>query len=81
LEGKLDNKREQICRMILHYLRKNPDAEDTLEGIAKWWLEVEKIESSVDDVANALESLMEQGVITINKTKGGTTFYKINKEP
>lgn len=80
MEGKVDNQREQICRMILAYLRKNPDAEDTLEGIAKWWLEMEKIESSVDNVASALESLAQRGLIRTREIKGGAMLYGISKE-
>ena len=65
----MEKKTEKISRMILDYLRKNPDAGDTLEGITRWWLNMERIDLSVKEVAQALESLMEQGVITI---KGGT---------
>jgi len=66
--------------MILNYLRKNPDAGDTLEGITRWWLEQEKIEISVDRVVEALESLVQKGEIRVQKVKGGSTFYKVNKE-
>ena len=30
-------KREKIKKSILNYLKQNPDAGDTLEGITKWW--------------------------------------------
>jgi hypothetical protein len=66
--------------MILDYIRKNPDTGDTLEGIVKWWLELARIESSVDEVADALENLIQKGIIRIRKLKDGTAFYKINKE-
>ena len=59
----MNQKTEQLARMILNYLRRNPNAADTLEGIAKWWLGFEKIESSVEDVANILENLVQQGII------------------
>lgn len=76
----LSEKQEKISRMILDYLRKNPDAGDTLKGITQWWLELARIESSVDEVADALESLTQKGIIRMHKLKDGTTFYKINKE-
>ncbi|MHC4203027.1 MAG: hypothetical protein ACYSTT_00130 [Planctomycetota bacterium] len=76
----MDEKTEQLASMILSYLRRNPDAGDTLEGIAKWWLEVARIESSVDEVADTLESLAQKGIIRLRKLRNGTTFYKINKE-
>ena len=77
----MEKKTEKISGMILDYLRKNPDAGDTLEGITRWWLNMERIDLKVKEVTQAVENLTEQGNITINKTKGGTTFYKINKEP
>jgi len=73
-------RQEKITKMILNYLRKNRDAGDTLDGITRWWLELEKIEISVDDVVSALESLIQKGLIRRYKTKGGSTFYKINRE-
>lgn len=81
MEAAVEKRTEKISRMIIDYLRKNPEAGDTLEGITRWWLNMERIDLSVKEVAQALESLREQDVITINKTRGGTTFYKINKEP
>lgn len=59
----MNQKTEQLASMILNYLRRNPNAADTLEGIAMWWLGFEKIESSVEDVANILENLVQQGII------------------
>ena len=64
--------------MILSYLRENPEAGDTLEGITDWWLRSEMIEESVDEVADVLESLAQRGAIRKHKVEGGTTFYRIN---
>jgi hypothetical protein len=72
-----NKKLEKISSLILHYLHENPDSGDTLEGISKWWLELERIEVSVNEVANALKSLVKKGHIVSYKVKGGTTFYKI----
>ncbi len=65
--------------MILEYLRKNPDAGDTLEGISKWWLHLEKIERSVDDVSIALESLIKKGIIEKQSVNGENPIYRIRK--
>ncbi len=78
-EDTVNEKTDQLAKMILNYLRRNPDAGDTLEGIAKWWLETERIEYSVDAVADTLESLVELGVIGIRESKGGKIFYAISK--
>lgn len=74
-EGQVDGKTEQVSRMILDYIRRNPGAGDTLEGIARWWLETERIESSLGQVADALEDLMQKGVITARKVQGGQVLY------
>jgi hypothetical protein len=36
--------KKNVSRMILDYLRKNPDAGDNLEGITRFWLNSERIE-------------------------------------
>lgn len=66
--------------MILDYLRKNPDAGDTLEGITRWWLHSEKIESLVDDVSIALESLIKEGIIERQMINGDNPIYRICKK-
>ncbi len=76
----LNSKPEELSRMILNYLQKSPGAADTLEGITKWWLEFERVEHSMNDVKDALESLVQEGIIRIFKTKNGTTMYKVNRE-
>ena len=76
----VNQRAEQISKMILDYLRRNTDAGDTLAGVARWWLEIERIESSVDEVAEALESLMRKGLIRKHKAGEGTVLYKINQD-
>jgi Fe2+ or Zn2+ uptake regulation protein len=66
--------------MILDYLRKHRNAGDTLEGITKWWLELEKIEISVDEVASVLKRLTEKGLVKKQEMKGGSPLYKVCKE-
>lgn len=73
----MSNRLEKISIMILNYLRKNPEAGDTLEGITRWWLEMQRIEFSVNEVEDVLESLVRKSVIRKYKVKDGTTFYKI----
>jgi len=66
--------------MILSYLRRHPNAGDTLEGITKWWLELERIDTSVNDVASVVDNLARRGILKTCKTKCGTTFYKIRDD-
>jgi hypothetical protein len=76
--GIMDQKREQIAGRILDYLQKHPDAGDTLEGIASWWLGLQQIEISVNEVKDALNDLVEEGVIGMHKAGEGTVIYRIS---
>ncbi|MCP4368466.1 MAG: hypothetical protein GY797_10215 [Deltaproteobacteria bacterium] len=66
--------------MILNYLRKNPNAGDTLEGISKWWLDFEKIDIKVDEVSKVLETLIKEGKVKRQVIEGDNPVYKINKK-
>lgn len=59
----VNKKQEEIARKILDYLRKNPNAGDTLEGITKWWLEFERIDQSVDEIGEILDMMAQKGDI------------------
>lgn len=77
----MNKKQEEISEIILDYLRKNPDVGDTLEGITDWCPNFEDIERPVDDAANALECLIEKGIVGKKKNKDGTIiYYKICKK-
>jgi len=75
----MTEKEKSFSQMILNYLQRNPEAGDTLEGIVTWWLEQERIERAVDEVAKVLESLVQKGAVRVHKTQNGTSIYKINK--
>jgi hypothetical protein len=75
----VEKKREEISKMILDYLRKNPDAGDTLEGISRWWLNC-KVDSSVDEVSDTLEILIKEGFLKKQMINGDNPIYKICKK-
>jgi hypothetical protein len=39
-----------VAQLIIEYLKNNPDAKDTVEGIAKWWVHKDKavVERALD---------------------------------
>ena len=78
--GGKNSKSETLSRQILDYLQKHPEAGDTLEGIASWWLEQQRIEQLVEEVAEALELLEKKGDIKTFKTISGNTVFKIKKK-
>lgn len=71
--------KDEVARKIMNYLRKHPDAGDTLEGITKWWLQLEKIDESVKDVSIVIEGLIKKGLVKKEELQGGKAYYKIGK--
>ena len=69
----------EISGMIMKYLQEKPDAGDTLEGISQFWLEFERVDHSVDEVSNALESLVRQGAVTKIESMSGLPIYKLTR--
>ncbi len=65
----------EIVQRILEYLREHPQAGDTLEGIAKWWLMCQQLSDRVVSVQRSLEVLKAQGVILEHKRPDGRSFY------
>lgn len=72
--------KDDAARKIVDYLRKHPDAGDTLEGITKWWLKLEKMDESVSDVADVIDCLIKKGLIRRKDVKGSKLIYKLCKK-
>ncbi len=69
---------EEISRKILDYLSKHPDAGDNTESVSKWWLGLQSVGRSVDEVTLALEDLVEKKLITKALiTEDRIFFYKL----
>ncbi|HBZ30194.1 MAG TPA: hypothetical protein DEO56_06305, partial [Nitrosomonas nitrosa] len=67
---------KRLQNVILQYLRSNPDAADTLEGIMNWWLPKQRYEQvNVENVYQALEQLITEGEIKKVSLLDGTTLY------
>jgi hypothetical protein len=54
---------DAICDELLGYLREHPNAMDTLEGIADWWLPRHRVRTEVERVAQALRTLEQRELI------------------
>lgn len=64
---------------ILAYLRDNPDAQDTLEGIIEWWLLERRIKNQTDRVNEALAYLIAQSLLTARTGKDSRTHYAVER--
>lgn len=61
---------------ILEYLARHPQAQDTVEGIAEWWILEQRAHTSVAQVKAALERLVARGLVAAQTSREGRVFYR-----
>jgi DNA-binding PadR family transcriptional regulator len=78
---KITQKEQQreICGYILAYLSDNPDAGDTFDGIAEWWLLSQQIKFETRNVSEAVARLVSEGLIEEYAGADSRKTYRINK--
>ena len=69
-----------IASDILAYLVEHPQAQDTLEGIAQWWLMEQRIKQVISEVESALAELVLEGLVLEHEGADGQVRYSINLE-
>ena len=72
-------RRSRIARAVLTYLRKFPNAQDTLDGIVEWWLPDQSIRSHPAMLKTALNELVARGFILQRKGKDSQIRYRMNR--
>lgn len=70
----------EIASRILNYLRQNPEAQDTFEGIVNWWLPDQQHQQSRARIKEALERLLRAGLISEHKGTDGQISYRVMRE-
>jgi len=50
-----------LYRAVVAYVEENPEAMDTLEGIAEWWVARAQARTSVGDVTRVVRRLVDDG--------------------
>jgi hypothetical protein len=69
-----------IGQSILTYLQAHPDAADSLEGIASWWLPRTSHLETLEAVQTALGQLVaEQRIARIDLADGRTLYQSVDK--
>ncbi|MDN3514152.1 MAG: hypothetical protein NG747_07110 [Candidatus Brocadia sp.] len=68
-----------IMQEIVAYLSEHPDAGDTLEGVAEWWLLKQKVRHKTREVKKSLSELVAQGLLLEQKGQDNHIYYRINR--
>ena len=54
---------QEIAEKVLDYLKECPNAMDTVDSIAEWWIARAQVRTDVTLLAEVLDQLTEQGVL------------------
>ena len=69
-----------MARAVLRYLNSHPKAKDTLDGIARWWIQRECTERLLGDVERALDILLARHLVLETRRPGTPPYYRLNAE-
>ncbi len=72
----MSNEEQAAARDILEYLRKQPHAKHTAEGIAKYWVFQQRLEEKVEIVLTAIDFLIQEGFLEEVAKTNGSSYYK-----
>jgi hypothetical protein len=64
----------------LRYLKEHPNAKDTLDGIAQWWLLREWTERQVKEIEQAVSLLVSKDLILQTSRTGLPAYYELNHQ-
>ena len=79
LKAERQRHESKVAKAILSYFAEHPQAMDTLDGIAEWWLIRQQIRVEIEAVAGAIRHLIEQGLLEEIQS-GDTKCYGL-KDP
>jgi len=80
LMSSLRQDEERLIREILGYFVRNPNAADSLEGVAHWRLLDETIHRTVAETGSALERLVAEGYLQRVPVPGSAHIYTLNPQ-
>jgi uncharacterized protein YigA (DUF484 family) len=63
---------------VLGYLREHPEAMDTLEGIAEWWLMAHQVRTDVAMLERVLERLTQERILE-QCGSGGVARFRLRQ--
>ena len=70
---------DELAGHIAAYLEHHPEAADTVDGIAHWWLQRQRYRTAVTQIQQALDRLEAQGVVTATTSTTGRLVYRATR--
>jgi DNA-binding PadR family transcriptional regulator len=74
-----ERRQSRIAQAILDYLRKHPEAQDTIAGVAEWWLPAQGFKHQITSVKDALDELVAEGLISKHQGSDAQISYRITQ--
>ncbi len=71
--------RSPLARAVLRYWWHHPQAQDTVEGIAQWWLTEPTMNPSPVEMEAALAELVQLGLVIRREGSEGRAYYRLNR--
>jgi len=75
-DGSADSRTRLAIEAIAGYLARWPDAADTEQGIARWWLPRMGVELPLADVRSALDRLVQSKAMARTSLPEGSVIYR-----
>lgn len=66
----------RIAQDVRRYLEAHPNAADTLDGIAQWWLVRQRYGHAKEQVQKALEQLKRERLVLTRTNADGRIIYR-----
>ncbi|MBI3897245.1 MAG: hypothetical protein HY308_02995 [Gammaproteobacteria bacterium] len=66
----------EAAEVIQRYLDVRPNAAETVEGVAKWWLARQRYNESIELTQQALDYLEANGQVVKFQLAGGRVMYR-----
>jgi hypothetical protein len=67
-----------VAGQILGYLLEHQGAQDTLEGVAGWWIPQHRLKCELDQAKAALDQLVEKEFLVAVRRPDGRIHYRLN---
>lgn len=77
MKASASNSSDPLADEILRYLLEHPEAQDTIDGIADWWLTERRVRQSIAEVEIALGQLVARGLVDVAVREDGKPHYRL----